>query len=433
MVSRGDVRVTRSFGWLYRLRAPVVLAYTAFVFIGVSAGTTGVLLLAQMTDYGVDRATIGITFFTGSAGFVLASLSNGWLIHRLGVRLSLTVGGGAYVLAGLCLAARPPFAVFVAVQLVTGYGAGALESVLNTYLAALPNATTLLNRLHAFFGVGALIGPAFAAWMVGFAPWTVVILVLAVAGIPLVAGFLLAYPRAVPAQPGAQSVDHGTDAGDTPDSVRHLVAALRDPGVLCGAVMLLVYVGTELGVGNWGFSYLVQARGLSGTLAGYSISGFWLGLTVGRFVISPVATRIGMSTGGMMYACLAGITVTAALGWLSPTAAATSAALVALGFFLGPVFPTTMAIAPRLTSPELAPTAIGVLNAGSTIGGAGLPWVAGAIAQAAGAWTLMPYTVVLAVLQIAVWRPLAERIRVVPADPGTGPADPVGELIQPVP
>jgi len=199
--------------------------------------------------------------------------------------------------------------------------------------------------------------------------------------------------------------------GETPGSAGHLVAALRDPGVLCGAAMLLVYVGLELGVGNWGFSYLVQARGLSRTLAGYSVSGFWLGLTAGRFLISPIASRLGMSTGGMMYACLAGITATAALGWLSPTAAATSAALVALGFFLGPVFPTTMAIAPQLTTPELAPTAIGVLNAGSTIGGAGLPWLAGAIAQATGIWTLMPYTVALAVVQIAVWRPLAARIR----------------------
>jgi len=427
-----DLRVNRGLGWFSRLQAPLVLAYAAFVFIGVSLGTSGVLLLAQMNDYGVDRATIGITFFTGSAGFVLASLSNGLLIHRLGVRISLTVGGSVYVLASLCLAARPPFAAFVAVQLLTGYGTGVLESALTTYLAGLPNATTLLNRLHAFFGVGALIGPAFAAWMIGFAPWTAVMLVLAVAGVPLVAGFLLAYPRALPAEPGSRPVQHGTAGGDTPGSASHLAAALRDPGVLCGAAMLLVYVGLEIGIGNWGFSYLLQGRGLSRTLAGYSVSGFWLGLTAGRFLISPVASRAGLSTGGMMYACLAGITATATFGWLSPSAAATSAALVALGFFLGPVFPTTMAIAPQLTTPELAPTAIGVLNAGSTIGGAGLPWVAGAIAQATGIWTLMPYTVALAVVQIAVWGPLAARIRVAPADPGTGSAGPLGEFSQPV-
>ena len=64
------------------------------------------------------------------------------------------------MLAGLYLATRPPFVAFVLVQLVLGYGTGVLESVLNVYIAALPGATTLLNRLHAFFGVGALIGPA---------------------------------------------------------------------------------------------------------------------------------------------------------------------------------------------------------------------------------------------------------------------------------
>src|SRR6185437_6434243 len=281
-----------------------------FVFVGVSLGAGGVLLLAQMNEYGVDRTTIGITFFTGSAGFALASLSNGLLIHRLGVRMPLAVGSGAYVLAGLCLAARPPFAAFVAVQLLAGYGTGILESVLTTYLAALPGATTLVNRLHAFFGVGALIGPAFAAWMVGFAPWTVVMLVLAVAGVPLVSGFLAAYPRALSAGPRSKSVDHGTVGGDSPGSARHLVAALRDPGVLRGAAMLLVYVGLEVGVSNWGFSDLVQSRGLSRTLAGYQVSGFWLGLTAGPFLKTPAPNRAGLSTGGMMYACLAGITAT---------------------------------------------------------------------------------------------------------------------------
>ena len=138
---------------------PVVVSYAAFVLVGVSAGVSGVLLPSQMAGYGVDRATIGITFFTSSAGFVLAGLSTGALIYRSGVRVALTAGGSAYVLAGLYLATRPPFAAFVLVQFVVGYATGVLESVLNTYLAALPEATTLLNRLHAFFGVGALAGP----------------------------------------------------------------------------------------------------------------------------------------------------------------------------------------------------------------------------------------------------------------------------------
>jgi fucose permease len=387
-------------------RAPVLMSYAAFVLVGIGAGVSGVLLPSQMASYGVDRATIGIIFFTGSAGYVLAGLSTGAVISRSGIRIALAGGGGAYLLAGLYLASRPPFAAFVLAQLITGYGAGVLESALNVYLAAQPGATTLLNRLHAFFGVGALLGPVLAAWILSFASWPLVYLVLAVACVPLVAGFLVAYPgskRTAPA-PGALAA-----GARVPARGSLLGAALRDRGVQLGAAMLGVYVGLELSVGNWGFSYLVQDRTLPVSLAGYTVSGYWLGLTLGRFLISPLATRAGVSTAGMMYACLAGVTAAATLAWLSPAALA-CVALGLLGFFLGPIFPTTMAIVPQLTQRRLVPTAIGVLNAASVVGGSALPWLAGAIAQDTGMWVLLPFAIALALAQFAIWRPIASRL-----------------------
>ena len=389
-------------GW-----APVLLAYATFVLVGIGAGGSGVLLLAQMNDYGVDRTTIGITFFTLSAGYVLAGLANGALIDRFGIRIALVTGGGTFVLSGLVLAARPQFLAFVLVQLVTGFGIGVLESALNVYLAGLSGATTRLNRLHAFFGVGALIGPVLAARIVAVSSWRVVWLVMALACVPLIAGFLVAFPGRRRAE-AAETVEP-SESGD-PAAGGLLRAALREPGVLLGAAMLAVYVGLEMGVGNWGFSYLVQSRGLSASLAGYTVSGYWLGLTLGRFLISPVAAKTGVTTAGMMYGCLAGVAAATTLAWLSPTAAVTGAALVLLGFFLGPVFPTTMAVAPRLTRPALVPTAIGVINAASVVGGSVLPWLAGTIAQSTGIWTLLPYSLTLAAFQFAVWRPLARRI-----------------------
>ncbi len=357
------------------------------------------LLPSQMASYGVGRATIGIAFFTISIGFALAGLSNGALLHRFGVRTALTAGGSAFMLGGLYLASRPPFVAFVLAQVVIGYGVGVLESVLNVCLSAMPGATTLLNRLHAFWGVGALLGPLLAAWIIGFAPWTVVWLVLAGASVPLLAGFLLAYPRSAPGAPDAP----------VPAPASMLGAALRGRGVQLGAAMLAVYVGLEASVGSWGFSYLVQARALPESIASYTISGYWLGLTLGRFLISPIAARVGATTARMIYACLAGVTAAAALAWLSPAVLA-CVALGLLGFLLGPVFPTTMAVAPRLTQARLVPTAIGVMNAAAVGGGSALPWLAGAIAQSAGMWVLLPFALTLAIVQFAVWRPIAGRL-----------------------
>jgi fucose permease len=376
----------------------VTLAYAAFVLIGVSAGVGGVLLPAQMRDYGVDQATVGITFFAVAAGFVMAGATSGPLIHRFGVRIALVIGSGGFVLAGLYTATRPSFAVLVALQVITGYATGMMESVLNAYLAALPNPTTLLNRLHAFFGVGALLGPVLATWIVGFTSWPVAWLVMGVACIPLVAGFLVFYPRAVPdtSEPAAGGL---------------LTGALRQRAVLLGATLLTVYVGLEVGIGNWGYSYLLQGRGQAELLAGYTISGYWLGLTLGRFLLGPLVSKAGMSAVGLMFISLTGVAAAAALTWLVSVGAVAIVGLVVLGFFLGPIFPTTMAVVPRLAPARLVPTAIGVMNAGSVVGGAALPWLAGVIIQSAGVWTLLPFTVMLALLQSAVWWPMARRIR----------------------
>ena len=397
---------------MLRVRPPLLVSYASFVLIGIAAGGGGVLLLAQMTGYGVDRATIGITFFTAAAGFVLAGLSVGALIHRYGIRIALAVGGSAYALGSLYMATRPPFAAFVMVQLVTGFGIGVVESALNAHIAAMPGATSKLNRLHAFFGVGALIGPVLAAWIVGFTSWTVVCLILALSCVPLIVGYLGVYPGVQPEPEPAPEPEPESAVPAPRAAARGLLSAvLRERGVLLGAAMLAVYVGLEIGMGNWGYSYLVQSRGLSATIAGYSVSGYWLGLTLGRFLISPLAARIGATTVGLMYACLAGVTASATLAWLSPAAAGASVALVLLGFFLGPVFPTTMSIAPQLGPPRLAPTAIGVMNAASTVGGSALPWLAGVIAQSDGIAMILPFTIALAVLQLAVWWPLASLVR----------------------
>ncbi|GIG87478.1 MFS transporter [Plantactinospora endophytica] len=418
-------------------RRPVVLlAYAAFVLVGLSAGVGGVLLPAQIDDYGVDKATIGVTFFTFSAGFLLAGFTTGGLIDRLGTRAALAVGAGAFVLAGLYTAVRPPFLAFVAVQVLAGYGIGVLESVLNAHLSELSGATTLLNRLHAFFGVGALLAPALAAWLLRSLPWTAVWLVLALACLPLVAGFLLAYPPrrhaadgpdpvaddGGPADgrlaPGAPATDGAAPAPDAPPGRSRsgngngslLGAALRQPAVVLAAVFLAVYVGLEISVGNWAFSLLVDGYGQSGVLAGYAVSGYWLGLTAGRFLISPLATRARLTPVATSMGCLVGVTVSAVLAWLVPVAAVASVGLVLLGFFLGPLFPTAMAMVPRLTATRLVPTAIGLMNGVSVLGGAVFPWLAGAVAQGIGVWTLLPFAVTLAVGQLAIWWRLARRI-----------------------
>src|SRR5262249_49811284 len=142
--------------------------------------------------------------FTFAAGFILASFSAGAALSRFGIRFTLVAGAVAVVVGGLGVAARPAFVVFLALQSVVGYGTGLLEAALNAYIASPASAATLLNLLHAFFGVGALGGPLLAAWMLGAVSWPTVWLVLALLCVPLAVGFAVTYPaRAVSRPPSA--------------------------------------------------------------------------------------------------------------------------------------------------------------------------------------------------------------------------------------
>jgi fucose permease len=198
--------------------------------------------------------------------------------------------------------------------------------------------------------------------------------------------------------------------GPTPASRGLLAAAVRERAVVLVALFLAVYVGLEISVGNWGFSFLVDARSQSQLHAGYALSGYWLGLTVGRFVISPAASRVGLSEVGVSLLCLAGVLAACGLVWLSPGAAA-GAGFALLGFFLGPLFPTAMAITPRLAEARIVPTAIGIINGVSVIGGSVLPWLAGTLSQSAGTSTLLPFCAVLAGLLLLLWWRLSGHVR----------------------
>jgi fucose permease len=390
-----------------RDRRSVAAAYYAFVMIGVAAGVGGVLIPAQMADYGVDRTRIGITFFVFSAGFMLSGSTVGALIHRLGARVTLAAGAAAFVASACYLAIRPPFAGLIVVQAVQGLGFGILESALNAHVTQLPNASRRLNRLHAFFGVGALVGPALAAWMLRSWPWTRVWLVIGVLVVPLLFAFLRLFAaRTVPVEDNAEASE-GAHRG-------LLSATVRERAVLLGSLFLAVYVGLEISVGNWGFSFLTDYRGLGHLAAGYAVSGYWLGLTAGRFLISPTAARLGLDEIGMTFACLVGILAASGLIGVASAPVLAGAGFVLLGFFLGPVFPTTMAITPRLTSVRLVATAIGLINGVSVIGGSALPWLAGTLTQSAGMGTLVPFCLVLGALLLLIWWRLARHVPPVP-------------------
>jgi fucose permease len=69
---------------------------------------------------------------------------------------------------------------------------------------------------------------------------------------------------------------------------------------LC-AIFLLGYVGIEVALGGWIVEFMIQVRHGGAFESGITATGFWLGLTVGRFILGFITPRIGEKLAIMVY------------------------------------------------------------------------------------------------------------------------------------
>ena len=144
-------------------RVHLALAFAAFILIGCNDGTLGVLIPSMRAFYHIDAITFSWLFLASVIGYLSASFNNGLLMARLGQRRFLLLSLVIFCLGALLYSLRPPYAFFLCSGMIVGFGVGMIDAGLNTYIASLPNNATLLNYLHAFFGVGALLGPLVAS------------------------------------------------------------------------------------------------------------------------------------------------------------------------------------------------------------------------------------------------------------------------------
>jgi fucose permease len=119
-------------------------------------------------------------------------------------------------------------------------------------------------------------------------------------------------------------------------------------------------------LGGWITTFMLDIR--NGTLftSGLVATGFWCGLTLGRVTLGFVTPKIGERIAVSIYLLIC--VVLQLLFWLVPNFAV-SAVMVALeGFFIGPLFPSTIVVATKLLPTRLHVSAIGFSAA---VGGGG--------------------------------------------------------------
>jgi len=389
-----DINETEVTGRTPRLRMQLGLCFFAFILIGANDGAFGVLIPSMRSHYGVSNATIGLLFLFASVGYLIAAFNSGLLVAKLGNRLFLLLGIGTFLFAATMLSLMPPFPVLLFMLLPLGFGGAILDAGLNAYIAGLPRNTALLNYLHAFYGTGALLGPIIASGLlaIGFG-WNSVYIVWIAICIVLGVGVGFAFK-------GHKRIeDEKAEKAETKQNVLFKALAMRI--VWLAALFLLFYVGTEVSLGSWSYSFLTEERGGAPLLMGWAVSGYWLGLTLGRLTLARVALNLGEKR--MIQICIVGVVAGVLLIWLVPLNGVSAIGLCLTGYCLGPIFPTTIALMSKLVPARILPSAIGFLASLGSMGAALFPWLAGNLAQLIGLWVLLPYVIFLTLVMLGLW------------------------------
>ena len=385
------------------------IAFLAFLLIGANDGAFGVILPSIAAHYHMNKANISLLFLFNSAGYLIAALNTGFLMTRLGARTFLLLGLMLFAVSTGLLVLMPPFLIVLVLFIPIGSGIAVLDAGLNSYIAGLPRNSVVLNYLHACYGGGALLGPLLATLILALSlGWNVVYLVWAIVGIAIFCAVFFAFKQALTSARQEEAANASSESGKsegnekTTTSSRGLLRSILTMRIFwLVALFLFLYSGNEHSVGNWSYSFLTEQRHTPTLFAGWIVSGYWMGLTLGRMTLAWVSRRIGEYR--LVVFCLLGALTSALLIWLVPVQIISIAGLFLLGFSFGPIFPTTIALTSQLVPHRSLSSAIGLITSFTSVGVAFLPWVLGNLAQLFNLNVLPPFVLLVVLIMCGFW------------------------------
>jgi MFS family permease len=136
----------------------ILLAFVAFIALGLPDGLLGVGWPSIRTDFSIPLDAIGMFLTAVVVGYMTSSFLSGFLLSRVGVGRVLVTSCFLTGLALIGYTIVPQWWMIVLLGVFAGLGAGAIDAGLNTYVAT-HFGEGLMQWLHASWGVGITMGP----------------------------------------------------------------------------------------------------------------------------------------------------------------------------------------------------------------------------------------------------------------------------------
>jgi fucose permease len=312
------------------------------------------------------------------------------------------------IVAFAVIASTPPFGAVVAFYLLAGLGEAINLSLSNVFCVSMANSTQILGIYHGCYGLGGTIGPLIATAIVSNgAIWSrfylleigLVIASFAFAGWAF-HGFEGDQASQSQSQMEQDESQQRPEEGE-PKKSQMLWQAAKNYTTILGALFVFTYQGAEVAISGWIITFLITYRGGNPDHVGYVTAGFWAGITLGRFILSQPAHKVGEKIS--VVALVAGSIGFQLLVWLVPNVVGDAVAVTILGFLLGPIYPCSMSVFSKLLPKNTQMSSLSIISALGSSGGALVPFVTGISAQKVGTFVLHPIAIGCYVLMETCW------------------------------
>lgn len=382
-----------------------------FIILGANDAAYGALIPYLETYYGIDYITISLVFLSPIVGYTASALTNNMIHNKFGQRGVALIMSVSHLVAYTVIALHPPYPALVVVFMIAGYGNGLGDSGWNAWIGDMANANEVLGFLHGMYGLGALLSPLIATSLITKAGWQWYEFYYFMIGAALIEVFVLtgAFWKATGEVYRAHAATLASTHQDSPGSgsltpqeelseqelrtarlqrfnpfhdafvmnkplkssgktrsapgpgkqwLKKLNPLKKAPSTtseavnnrvtILSAAFLLFYVGAEVSIGGWIVTFMLRVRGGTQFASGIVATGFWAGVTAGRFVLGFVTARCFPTEKHAVATYLVTCIVLQLLFWLVPSFSVSAVMVGLLGFFIAPFFPAAVVAMTKL-------------------------------------------------------------------------------------
>jgi fucose permease len=389
----------------------ILIAYIAFISLGLPDGLLGVAWPSMRGFFGLPLDALGMLLFASTTGYLTSSFLSGRVISRLGVggvlAISCALTGSGLI--GYTLA--PAWWILVAIGVFVGFGAGAIDAGINTFVASNFN-EGMMQWLHASYGIGVTLSPIIMTTGLNiFHNWRWGYTVVGITQLSLAVCFFLTISMW---QRAGRQLDSESDNSENDNTVSEtesnkiltdyhtaLGETLRQPAVWLSLAIFFLYTGLELVLGSWAYTLLTESRGIAPQIAGLWAGSYWGMFTVGRMLAGLYTKRIGVHT--LVRGSLTGALIGALLVWWNPSNTVSLIGVGLIGFAIAPVFPGLVSGTRDRVGARFAANTIGMQIGAAGLGGAVIPALAGALAQRTSLEVIPIYLFVIIALDLVLY------------------------------